>query len=206
MQTLPRVLTVRTASSDLPVGLAVYIGGLGVAAATAAAGLTTAGWGVGSLWTLLVLAASAAVAERASVNLIRGVAMESSISNLLVLLTAVLLGPLAAMVVGAASMLGAFRPPYLKWMTYSLSRAINGALTGLAAAQAAVLAQSYIGAVAAAAVAGGLVVEFVDLAFVAVTFKLRGNRARPLIRQLLPVTLVSVPLYTPLVALLVLAY
>ena len=79
-------------------------------------------------------------------------------------------------------------------------------MTGLAAAQATTLAQSDIGAVAAAAVAGGLVVEFVDLAFVAVTFKLRGNRARPLMRQLLPVTLVSVPLYTPLVALLAIAY
>src|SRR4029077_1168852 len=78
-----------------------------------------------------------AVAERASVQLVRGAAVESSISNLLVLLAAVLLGPLAAMVVGAASMLGAFRPPYLKWATYSLSRALNGALTGLAAAGAA---------------------------------------------------------------------
>jgi putative nucleotidyltransferase with HDIG domain len=103
-------------------------------------------------------------------------------------------------------MLGAFRSPYLKWMTYTLSRAINGAVTGLAAAAAASLPNTDIGSVAAAAVAGGMVVEFLDLAFVSVTFKLRGNQARPLIRQLLPVTLVSVPLYTPLVALLAIAY
>jgi putative nucleotidyltransferase with HDIG domain len=169
-------------------------------------GLVAGGWDLGSFWTLLVLATAAALAERASVHLVRGVAMESSISNLLVLLTAVLLGPLAAMLVGASSMLGGFRRPYLKWMTYSLSRAINGAVTGLAAAEAASFAQSDIGSIAAAAVVGGIVVEFVDLAFVAVTFKLRGNKARPLIRQLLPVTLASVPLYTPLVALLAIAY
>ena len=94
--------------------------------------------GSGSFWTLAFLAAAGAVAERASVQLVRGAAVESSISNLLVLLAAVLLGPLAAMVVGAASMLGAFRPPYLKWATYSLTgRALNGALAGLAAAAAA---------------------------------------------------------------------
>jgi putative nucleotidyltransferase with HDIG domain len=183
-----------------------YIGGLAVTVWVAAVGLVAGGWDLGSFWTLLVLATAAALAERASVHLVRGVAMESSISNLLVLLTAVLLGPLAAMLVGASSMLGGFRRPYLKWMTYSLSRAINGAVTGLAAAEAASFAQSDIGSIAAAAVVGGIVVEFVDLAFVAVTFKLRGNKARPLIRQLLPVTLASVPLYTPLVALLAIAY
>jgi putative nucleotidyltransferase with HDIG domain len=183
-----------------------YIGGLAVTVWVAAVCLVAAGWDIGSFWTLLVLAAAAALAERASVHLVRGVAMESSISNLLVLLTAVLLGPLAAMLVGALSMLGGFRRPYLKWMTYSLSRAINGAVTGLAAAEAASFAQSDIGSIAAAAIAGGIVVELVDLAFVAVTFKLRGNKARPLICQLLPVTLASVPLYTPLVALLAIAY
>jgi putative nucleotidyltransferase with HDIG domain len=197
---------VRRSTSEVPLGLRVYIAGLVVAVAVAVIGLTSAGWGLGSVWTLLVLASAAALAERASVHLVRGVAVESSISNLLVLLTAVLLGPVAALVVGAASMLGAFRSPYLKWMTYTLSRAINGAVTGLAAAAAASLPNTDIGSVAAAAVAGGMVVEFLDLAFVSVTFKLRGNQARPLIRQLLPVTLVSVPLYTPLVALLAIAY
>lgn len=207
MQTsLMSVAVGRSPTRDVRPGLLAYISGLAFAVAAAVVGLVAAGWGIGSFWTLLILATAAALAERASVHLVRGVAMESSISNLLVLLTAVLLGPLAAMLVGAASMLGGFRRPYLKWMTYSLSRAINGAVTGLAAAAAASLAHGDIGSIAAAAVAGGMVVEFVDLAFVSVTFKLRGNKVRPLIRQLLPVTLASVPLYTPLVALLAIAY
>jgi putative nucleotidyltransferase with HDIG domain len=206
MQTSVTSVAGQDPTRDVTPGLMAYIGGLAVAVSASVVGLVGSGWDIGSFWTLLVLASAAALAERASVHLVRGVAMESSISNLLVLLTAVLLGPLAAMVVGASSMLGGFRRPYLKWMTYSLSRAVNGAVTGLAAAEAASFAQSDIGSVAAAAVAGGIVVEFVDLAFVAVTFKLRGNKARPLIRQLLPVTLASVPLYTPLVALLAIAY
>src|SRR5581483_7528494 len=207
MQTTLTALTHdRKLVEGLSVRLLTYICALGVSAGGAVAGLASAGWSLGSVWTLIVLAVAAAVAERASVQLVRGVAMESSISNLLVLLTAVLLGPLAAMVVGAASMLGAFRAPYMKWLTYSLTRSINGALTGLAAAEAASLARSDIGSVAAAAVAGGAVVEFVDLAFVSLTYRLRGNQARGLIRQLLPVTLASVPLYTPLVALLAIAY
>jgi putative nucleotidyltransferase with HDIG domain len=207
MQTsLMSIAVGQSPARDVRPGLVAYISGLAFAVVVAAIGLVAAGWGIGSFWTLLILATAAALAERASVHLVRGVAMESSISNLLVLLTAVLLGPLAAMLVGAASMLGGFRRPYLKWVTYSLSRAINGAVTGLTAAAAASLAQSDVGSVAAAAVAGGMVVEFVDLAFVSVTFKLRGNKVRPLIRQLLPVTLASVPLYTPLVALLAIAY
>jgi putative nucleotidyltransferase with HDIG domain len=206
MQTSLTSAAGQSPTRDVTRELMAYIGGLAVAVSASVVGLVASGWDIGSFWTLLVLATAAALAERASVHLVRGVAMESSISNLLVLLTAVLLGPLAAMVVGASSMLGGFRRPYLKWMTYSLSRAVNGAVTGLAAAEAASFAQSDIGSVAAAAVAGGIVVELVDLAFVGVTFKLRGNKARPLIRQLLPVTLASVPLYTPLVALLAIAY
>ena len=79
---------------------------------------------------MAVLGTAAAVAERASVQLDRGVAMESSISNLLVLFAAVVFGPLGAMVVGGASMLGAFRAPYLKWGTYTLTRALQRCLDG----------------------------------------------------------------------------
>jgi putative nucleotidyltransferase with HDIG domain len=103
-------------------------------------------------------------------------------------------------------MLGGFRRPYMKWLTYSFSRAINGAVTGLAAVEAASFAQSEIGSVAAAALGAGAVVELVDLTFVSLTYRLRGNDGRTLIRQLLPVTLASVPLYAPLVALLAIAY
>ena len=72
-----------------------------------AAGLLWAGEGFGSVWAVGVLAATAAIAERGRVQLERGVQMETSISNLPVLFAAVVLGPIPAMVVGAASILGA---------------------------------------------------------------------------------------------------
>jgi putative nucleotidyltransferase with HDIG domain len=190
----------------VPVRLIAYVAVLGLCVTGLATAFVLGGWKVGTVWTVLVLAGAAAVSERASVQLLRGVAMESSISNLLVLLGAVLFGPLAAMVIGAASMLGAVRHPRLKWVTYTLTRTINGALTGIVASQAASLATSDVGSIAVSAICGGAAVEFVDLGFVSLTYRLRGNPVRPLVKALLPVTLSSVPLYMPLVALLSIAF
>ena len=85
----------------------------------------------GRFWAVAVLSGAAAVAERGRVRLERGSATESSISNLPVLFTAVVFGPLPAALVGAGSMLGAVRRPYLKLATYTSTRAIAGALTGV---------------------------------------------------------------------------
>ena len=116
-------------------------------------------------------------------QLIRGVAMESSISNLLVLFAAVVFGPLGAMVVGGASMLGAFRAPYLKWGTYTLTRTVNGALTGLVAGQAAQLSSGDIPSIVLATTFGGIAVELIDLGFGCLTYRLRGNSAKELTRS-----------------------
>jgi putative nucleotidyltransferase with HDIG domain len=132
--------------------------------------------------------------------------MESSISNLLVLFAAVLFGPLVAMVVGAASMLGAFRRPYMKWATYTLTRAITGAVTGVVATQAADIATNDLGSLVVATACGGVAVELADLGFGCLTYRLRGNRTHEIARVLLPVTMAAVPLYMPLVALLAIAY
>jgi putative nucleotidyltransferase with HDIG domain len=179
---------------------------LGVVIVGLAGFLVGAGYGVGSPWAVAVLAAAAAVAERGRVRLERGSATESSISNLPVLFTAVVLGPLPAAIVGAGSMLGAVRRPYMKLTTYTLTRAIAGALTGVVAIHAQDLVTNDVGAVAVAIAFGGLTLEVVDLGFVCLTTRLRALPVRPLARVLLPVTLLSVPLYAPLVGLLALAY
>jgi len=190
-----------------PLRLVAYVGALAVAVCAFAVSLPLSGWTLQPFWTMAVLATTAAIAERASVQLIRGVAMESSISNLLVLFAAVLFGPLVAMVVGGASMLGALRAPYLKWGTYTLTRAVNGALTGLIASQASShLETNQIASIVVSTACGGAAVELIDLGFGCLTYRLRGNSTRALTRVLLPVTLVSVPLYMPLVALLAIAY
>ena len=94
--------------------MAVYACTLGALVLGLAAFLVLAGYGAGSPWAIAVLAGAAAVAERGRVRLERGNATESSISNLPVLFTAVVFGPLPAAMVGAGSMLGAVRRPYMK--------------------------------------------------------------------------------------------
>ena len=103
-------------------------------------------------------------------------------------------------------MLGAVRRPYMKLTTYTLTRAIAGALTGVVVVHARDLVVNDVGAVAVAIALGGLILEVIDLGFVCLTTRLRSLPVKPLAKVLLPVTLLSVPLYAPLVGLLALAY
>jgi putative nucleotidyltransferase with HDIG domain len=184
----------------------VYLAVLTLVAAGTLLGLVEAHHDLRPVWVVAVLALAAAFAERRSVQLERGVQMESSISNLPVLFAAVVLGPLPAMVVGASSMLGAFDWPYLRRATYGLTRALTGAVTGLVAAAAGGLVSSEVGAIAMATAIAGLAVESADFGFLSLTARLRGKEVQSIARVLLPVTLLSVPLYAPLVALLAIAY
>ena len=63
------------------------------------------------------------------------------------------------------------------------------------------------GEVIASSTAAALVAEVIDAAFASLTHRLRGNGSwREAARELFPVIVASVPLYSPAVALLVLAY
>ena len=88
--------------------------------------------------------------------------LEESISLLPTLFAAIVFGPLAAMLVAAASMIGAFGPPYLKWATYTCTRALTGAATGLAAGWAADLRTTHIASVVIATTVGTLVSQVLD--------------------------------------------
>ena len=186
--------------------MVAYAGMLGLAAGALALSLVESGWTLGTVWTVVALSGAAAVAERASVQLERGIQMETSISSFFILLAGVLFGPLAAMLVGASSMLGAFRAPYLKWATYTLTRAINGCLAGLVAVESAALSSGELGSIVVATVCGCIAVEAIDLGFACLTYRLRGHRVRGLARVLLPLAAASIPFYMPLVALLAIAY
>ena len=85
----------------------------------------------GEVSAVIALIAVAALSERGRVQL--SGTMESSIALLPVIFAAVVLGPLAALLVGAGSLLGDFRPPYMKLAVYTCTRAITGALAGFAA-------------------------------------------------------------------------
>ena len=83
----------------------VWVASLAVGAVAAAVGLALAGYTLGNVWVVAILAIAAALAERGRVRLNRY--MEESISLIPTLFAAIVLGPLAAMVVASASMLGA---------------------------------------------------------------------------------------------------
>jgi putative nucleotidyltransferase with HDIG domain len=198
----------------------VYVVALVVAALLTAAGLLVSGETVGSFWTVLALAAAAAAAERISVRLAvtkRGLTAteEQSFALLPMLFAAVLFGPLAAAVVGAASMLGdpelvaprdPDRAPRLKWATYTSTRLIGGAAMGIAAQAVLAAVPSEFGGLVAASLVGAVVGEVLDVLFSALTASVRGRPIRDAIETLVPVVLTSVPLYAPLVALLAYMY
>jgi len=182
-----------------------YAGVLALVAAGGTAVLIISGEGFGNPWSIAALAIIAAVAERGSIRLTS--TTEESISLLPMLFAAVLFGPVAAAVVGAASMLGDLRQPYLRWIVYCSTRAITGAVTGLVAIYAHDIQSSVLGGIAIATAAGAVVAESLDVGFAALTHRLRKNGTMTnLIRTLAPLVGASVPLYIPVVILLAAAY
>jgi putative nucleotidyltransferase with HDIG domain len=159
----------------------------------------------GNVWAVLALVAVAALSERGRVQL--SGTMESSIALLPVIFAAVVLGPLAALVVGAGSLLGDFRPPYMKLTVYTCTRGITGALAGLAALGATELFAGRFGQIAAATGVAAVVAEVTDTAFAAITHRLRGNGTfMNAVRVIAPLTLAALPMYVPVVAVLAVAY
>lgn len=197
-----------------------YVASLALAAAVTAIALAAAGYTLESPGTVLALAVAAAVAERISVRFAvarRGLTSteEQSLHLLPTLFAAVLFGPLAAAVVGAASMLGdpeliaprdADRAPRLKWATYTSTRFIGGAAMGLAAQAVLAAVPSEFGKLVAASLIGAVVGEVLDVLFSALTASVRGRPIRDAIRTIVPVVLASAPVYAPVVALLAFMY
>lgn len=190
-----------------------YVLSLAIAAIGVGAALPILGYGLGDMWTVLALAGVAGVAERGTVRL--GKTTEQSISLLPMLFAAVLFGPLAAGIVGAASMLGdpelvhadRSRAPFLKWATYSSTRFISGAAMGLLAEAADGLTSSRFGVIALATLGGAVVGEALDLTFAVMTARVRATRsAREVVRTHAPLVFASAPMYAPVVAVLTVVY
>jgi putative nucleotidyltransferase with HDIG domain len=187
------------------VSLALYIAMLASGAAGLASTLIFAGYELKTPWGVLALAGVAALAERAGVRL--NATTEASISLVPTVFAAVLYGPLAAMVVGAASMLGDFNRPYTRWVAYTSSRAITAGAAGLAAISAGMVSSSVVAGVAAATVAAAVTAEALDVAFAAMINKLRRNGGwAEAVRTLIPIGVGFVVLYVPLIAILAIAY
>jgi HD-GYP domain-containing protein (c-di-GMP phosphodiesterase class II) len=187
----------------------VYAVVLGLVAAALATGL--AHTGVGNPFAVVGLALIAAVAERGRVRLAPSV--ETSISLIPTLFAAVVFGPLAAMIVSGASLAGEFNnrafPPrdrILRWLIYTSSRSITGAISGFVALAIQQSVSSRGAAIAIATASAAVTGEILDGAFAATTLKLRGGRASSVISTLIPVAPAALALYVPVVGVLALAY
>ena len=196
---------IRAAVEDLTAPVAAYIAVVLTAAGVTATVLVVAGVGVGSWLGVAALAGIAVVVERGRIKLRAN--LDVSISLLPATFAAVLYGPLAAMIVFGAAVAGLSWLPVAGRLAYLGSRALTGAAAAGAAAAVASLMPAGAGEIVAAATAAALVAEGLDALFASVAFALRrlGSFAEAL-RELLPVIAASVPLYSPAVALLVIAY
>jgi putative nucleotidyltransferase with HDIG domain len=169
------------------------------------ASLAAAGVDVGNRWSVLALCLVAAIAERGSIRVTS--TTQESISLLPTLFAAVLFGPLAAAAVGGASMISQMRSPYLAWGLYTSSRAITGAVAGTVAQLALALPLSGVGSIAVATATSAVVAEALDLGFGAVTRRVRRNGGViQWLKTLAPLQAASLPLFVPMVILLVMAY
>jgi putative nucleotidyltransferase with HDIG domain len=183
-----------------------YVACLATLAAMVAGLLLVVGSQSGPTWVIVLLALAAATAERWRVSL-------SSTTGLTVYLlptvfAAVVVGPLGAGVVAAASMLGdpdllRARPPaasaVLKWATYTSSGFLTGVAAGLAAATVQV-ASSSVGSIIVATFLAMAVAETLDLVFCVLTGVVRGKTASDVARVLSPVAVTSFLVYSPIVA------
>jgi len=203
-----------TTESNRRAQTVLYVGALASTAAGIGFLLIARGDGLSDPWTIAVLALTNALAERSGVQVASRI--EMSIALLPTLFAAVLFGPLAAGVVNASSMLGdpdLFGPrdrtqaPRLKWVTYTSTRFITGAVAGAVAMAVTEATNLSLSGLLAATLLSALAAEGLDILGASVTLRIvRGERMIATLRVLGPIVFTSVPIYAPLVAILALAY
>jgi putative nucleotidyltransferase with HDIG domain len=182
----------------------VFAAALGAAALVLALGLVAAGDTIPSLSGVLLLGTFSLLAERRSVRI--GSNAQVSVSVLPIVFAAVVFGPLSAMAVGAIGILADFKAPYVRWATWTFWKLISSGLAGIAAAVVLSSGTSLVRLFAAIAIA--VVVEStVDAVIGGLVVSIRHTGDfGSFVRQLRPVLLGAVPLYAPVILLLVYTY
>ncbi len=175
-----------------------------VAGATVAAiALGESGYSLPPLWVLLVLGAIVALAERQGVAVTDR--LEVSVSFLPQVFVAVAFGPLAAFATGAIANLADARRPWLRWVVFTPIRGLSGAATGLSAWLVVPHPKGFAGYLLASLVASVANV-LSDFALNAITLAIRRADVLSSIQAMAPLFFLAVPLYVPLVALVVYGY
>jgi putative nucleotidyltransferase with HDIG domain len=195
----------RLRSAEATRSILLWVTLLNLAAAASGVVLFRLGGEMPSWWKLALLAIVAGVAERQAVRVSTNV--EMTVSFLPFVFTAVAFGPSAAFVVGAASNLAVLRPPYLRWAVYTPARALTGAMTGVAATAFAATDHHGFGSIVLATTAAGIVNFGADIFFNTTTLITRRSASpTSFISAAGPFLLLALPLYVPVVALMVYGY
>jgi putative nucleotidyltransferase with HDIG domain len=197
--TYPAILTSRTRRVE------IYAAVLGFTTLITAVVLFQRGeWPNAAWWMVALLAGVAFLAERQCVAI--GANTEMSISVLPLLFAAVVFGPLAAMLVGACALLGEFRRPLIRWVVWTSSRSLLGAVAGVAAIAAGGQMDSF-GSLILAVAAAASVHSFGDILLNALTVAVRRSGSTfETARAIARLTASTVPLYTPVLSVLAYAY
>jgi len=183
----------------------LWIGALTLSCVVMAGLLCDSGYALPRWWQLIALALVTAVTERQSVRVARNV--ETSVAFLPFVFTAVAFGPLTALAVGVAANALDFRRPYLRWAIYIPARGLTGGVTGLLAAHVLGTGKPSFAVATLATLVAGVTNVVVDGIFNVATLLVR--RSAPVsvyIRSVGPFALLSLPLYVPLVGLMVYSY
>ncbi len=182
-----------------------------LAAVAMVVSLVAAGYRLGSPVAVGLLAVTAVLAEFQSVQLTPS--FELSVGSLTIVFAAVLFGPLAAVVVGAAGLLIDLRRQdsdqhLLRWMVWTSSRALVSGAAGLAAAAVVVGSEdASLGKLLAAVAAASAADVAGDLLLSPLPAVIRGSASwRQLTATLIPLQLSAIPLHVPVLTLLVYAY
>jgi putative nucleotidyltransferase with HDIG domain len=176
----------------------------GAAAATFAV-LVIANYSLPPWWALLGLSVIGGVAERQSVPVTGQI--ETSVSFLPFVFAAVAYGPLAAAVICGVANLVDLRPPLGRWLVYTPARVLTGAATGFAALAIEPSGSGGFARILLASLAAAVANLACDGIFNSLTLIARGSgNALAFVRTIGPLLALSLPLYVPLVALLVYAY
>ncbi len=190
--------------------LLIWVGALILGAAAMSSVVVAAGYRLHHALPVLVFALVAVAAEHESISLTPH--LEISVASLICVFVAMVFGPLAGVVVGAAGLLADLPrrdvpQPILRWSTWTAIRIIVAGAAGLTAmAVRGHLSHGFLGLFAA--VAAALVVEsLTDMSLSSITPVIRGSGSlMDTVGSVGPALIVSVPLHAPMIAVLAYSY
>src|SRR5438034_6048515 len=171
IQVVPGGFFRRASADSRGVALVAWAAVLVAGGAAMASALLAEGFGITDWTPTLALAFVALVAERQSVRLSPN--LEISVSFLPFILAAALLGPIAAMCVGAISLFTQFGTPHIRWVVWTSTRALVCGAAGIAAWAAGASSADSFTAILEVVVAASVTEVFWDLTLGAATVSIR---------------------------------